>query len=30
MEIEYFVEEKNWENIFEKWQNDMKYWCNLI
>ncbi|MCD5383030.1 glycine--tRNA ligase [Candidatus Gracilibacteria bacterium] len=30
MEIEYFIEEKNWEEIFEKWQNDMKNFCKNI
>jgi len=27
MEIEYFIEKKNWEEIFEKWQKDMKNFC---
>ncbi len=30
MEIEYFIEEKSWEDLFEKWQKDMKVWCDHI
>ena len=30
MEIEYFIEESTWENLFEKWLEDMKSWCSLI
>ncbi len=30
MEIEYFIEEKDWEQLFEKWQAEMKAWCDLI
>lgn len=30
MEIEYFIREENWEELFEKWQKDMKAWCHLI
>jgi glycyl-tRNA synthetase len=30
MEIEYFIEEKDWKDIFKKWQKDMKDWCTLI
>src|SRR3989344_4173474 len=26
MEIEYFIEEKNWENAFEMWRNEMQSW----
>lgn len=30
MEIEYFIEEKDWETLFVKWQEAMKAWCALI
>lgn len=30
MEIEYFIREENWEELFEKWQKDMKTWCKAI
>lgn len=30
MEIEYFVEEKDWKEIFEYWKNEMIDWMNLI
>jgi glycyl-tRNA synthetase len=30
MEIEYFIEEKDWEKIFAEWQKDMKDWCTMI
>jgi len=30
MEIEYFIEEKNWEKDFESWQKEMKSWCQEI
>jgi len=26
MEIEYFIEEKNWQEIFARWQNEMEKW----
>lgn len=30
MEIEYFIEEKDWEKIFIQWQTSMKNWLTLI
>jgi len=30
MEIEYFVEEKDWEKIFADWQASLKEWCKKI
>lgn len=30
MEIEYFLEEKDWENIFEKWTNDVETFAKAI
>jgi hypothetical protein len=30
MEIEYFIEEKNWEENFENWKNDMINWSKNI
>ena len=30
MEIEYFIREENWEELFEAWQKDMKKWCDAI
>ncbi|OGN60932.1 MAG: glycine--tRNA ligase [Chlamydiae bacterium RIFCSPHIGHO2_12_FULL_27_8] len=30
MEIEYFIEEKDWKASFESWLNEMKKWCDLI
>lgn len=30
MEIEYFIHEKDWEQVFEKWKNEMQAWCDLI
>lgn len=30
MEIEYFLKEENWEEIFEKWRTDIHTWTRLI
>ncbi|NGX35242.1 MAG: Glycine--tRNA ligase [Candidatus Anoxychlamydiales bacterium] len=30
MEIEYFIEENSWEEVFDKWLHDMKKWCSMI
>lgn len=30
MEIEYFIHEKDWEEIFRHWLRDMKEWCKHI
>lgn len=30
MEIEYFIEEKDWKEVFTSWQKDMKSWCDMI
>lgn len=30
MEIEYFIRENQWEEIFEQWLKDMDLWCELI
>ncbi len=30
MEIEYFIKEKDWKPLFEKWQKEIKDWCALI
>lgn len=30
MEIEYFIEEENWQGHFDKWLEDMHSWCELI
>ncbi len=30
MEIEYFIEEKNWQSSFDNWLKDMHFWCSLI
>ncbi len=30
MEIEFFIEEKDWETLFVEWQKAMKAWCDLI
>jgi glycyl-tRNA synthetase len=30
MEIEYFIEEDQWEETFENWLKEMKDWCSLI
>lgn len=30
MEIEYFIHEDNWREIFENWQKSMEKWCDLI
>lgn len=30
MEIEYFIEESDWQELFEKWLDSMKTWCRDI
>ena len=30
MEIEYFLREEDWKEVFEAWLKDMKNWCDLI
>jgi glycyl-tRNA synthetase len=30
MEIEYFIHEKNWKEVFETWHQEMKKWCDMI
>jgi glycyl-tRNA synthetase len=30
MEVEYFIKEEDWEQVFEDWLNTMKEWCALI
>ena len=30
MEIEYFIEENQWEELFESWLQEMKEWCSWI
>lgn len=30
MEIEYFIEEKNWQTAFDHWLKEMHKWCDLI
>lgn len=30
MEIEYFIKEKNWQEVFEKWMNDMETWAEIV
>ena len=30
MEIEYFIEEQGWENVFEEWQKEMWKWCTEL
>jgi glycyl-tRNA synthetase len=30
MEIEYFIREEDWEELFVMWQKEMKDWCNEI
>jgi len=30
MEIEYFIHEKDWKELFEKWFDEMKQWCTDI
>jgi glycyl-tRNA synthetase len=30
MEIEYFVQEKNWQKSFKDWQKEMEKWINLL
>jgi glycyl-tRNA synthetase len=30
MEIEYFIEEKSWQDSFEEWLASMQNWCSLI
>lgn len=30
MEIEYFIHEKDWKELFEKWFDEMKKWCTDI
>ncbi|MGE3278928.1 MAG: glycine--tRNA ligase [Candidatus Altimarinota bacterium] len=30
MEIEYFIREKDWQEVFEQWLKDMDQWCELI
>jgi glycyl-tRNA synthetase len=30
MEVEYFIREEDWEQIFEDWLNTMKEWCAVI
>jgi glycyl-tRNA synthetase len=30
MEIEYFIEEKNWQSSFDHWLEEMHIWCKMI
>jgi len=30
MEIEYFIKEADWQNVFEEWLRSMRTWCSMI